>query len=230
MPIRRLSAVALAGALLLAGCGDDDSSSDSGAGTGTGADATTTTAAASGSADGSAWDRAALERVAGTEVEGLTAGEPNVTDSQATVTHAGTVDGVEVEAVVTLTPCDPFLCRDLSADLTAEEVDNVKSVLSRIHLDNPDLVFEHGNVDVSGDTAFFTYARSFVDDDGSRAWVNTYRILRHDGTNAVAVQVTPPLGGFGGPETAEELEASLPRDVAERVALDVAGAYDAELG
>lgn len=145
-------------------------------------------------------------------IPGYTAApDPAIRASSATVTFTGppTGEDAELSALVNLSDCDPFICNDFDPNnLTEQEVDNLKSSLSRNAIENPDLIFEFGEVELApGQTGFFTYARSLIIDGPSKSAANRYTASFNDGTNSFTVLVT--ARGAGVPDTEEALAAEL---------------------
>jgi hypothetical protein len=144
-----------------------------------------------------------------TKVEGYEAKEPvpGAGGANVSVNYEPVEGGTGLSALVTLSPCDPFVCWDLDAEVTAEHEANLKSNLSRIHIDNPNLVFEYGTIQIaSGYEAFYVYSRSFVAEGGSTSTTNSYRLLYHDGTNLISLEVSPEFGPLPESEDALEME------------------------
>ena len=237
----RLPIIALSCLAVLAGaCGgdssDDDADADSGADSSeVEAPSATPDSESNGSVSadaGTADDAAASAETltadeltavaAGVSVPGLEAGEatPGGFGETASVMYSND----EVEAFVTLAACDPFVCWDLGGEVGAEQEANLRSNLAPIHLDNPDLVFDYGNVEpVPGYEAFYLYSLSFVQDGGTKAATNAYRLIFHDGVTSMTIVVNPVSGFL--PDSAEAWEASMDRATAEAVANDVFAAF-----
>ncbi len=224
-----LSFIALACvAALAAGCGGAD---DGTSATATGSGATTASAEAASLAapdgtDTSGDDGPTVDELnaiaADAEVAGLEAGEATIGGSGNSVSVAYRGDGVE--AYVTLTPCDPFLCWDLDGEIGAVQEENLRSNLASVHLENPDLVFEYGNVEpVPGYEAFSMYSFSFVVDGGSKAASNSYRLMYHDDAKLITIAVGPEAGFL--PDTAEEFLAEMDQSTGATVARDIFAAY-----
>ena len=195
---------------------DDDSSGDSGDG---------------GDADGE-WTDADFERLVTTTVDGYTLDSSSVSEyGNATVqyTQQGADGDDPLTAVVTFTNCDPFTCVDLGAELTEEQRTNMRSVLAPVHIDNPDLVEEVSAEQVDGRPALVAYYRSFVEDGGSTATANTYRMTTHDDLHLIAITVTPDLSAGVQADSAEELEQQMTADDAAAVAADILDAFSNEL-
>lgn len=223
------SALAVCVAAALVGCGGDDDAAvtadERAASTAAvpGADSADAATADSGVAPGEAPTVAELQALAaGAAPAELTVSEPLVSDISSTVTTMYTGDGVM--ASVTLLPCDPFACWDLDGEITAEHEQNLKSMLSADALNDPNLVFEYGNVEPApGYEAFFTYAFQFSRDGGSASGTNAYRLTYHDGRTWMLIDVQPEFGPL--PETADEFQAQLDQATGASIAADVFAAY-----
>ncbi len=203
--------VVLAAVALSFACGGDDDSN----GNGNGSEATATPVAPFTSED--------LLRLAETEVEGFTRGEPFEGAGNVTVTYETRADEDSpiLTVLVTLTNCNPFVCWDLEAPVSADQEANLKSLLPSVHIQNPDLVWEVTTPEIAaGYTAFANYSRSFVQEGGSTATVNGYLVFYHDGVNHITLNVYPRFG-FDGPQTAAELEASMTREEAHQLVREV---------
>ncbi|MFN8506813.1 MAG: hypothetical protein U0547_04520 [Dehalococcoidia bacterium] len=222
----RMTAVtALAATLLaLAACGGG---SESPAANGS-AQSTATGAGASPSAGAQARFTADdLARLAQTTIPGYTAGRqtPSATSLLAVYESATVANGARVTAVVTISPCDPFICINLDAANFKGKEPQLKTVLPEIHINNPALVFTIGNVELApGYRGFFTYARSFVSNNGSTATANRYSVQYHDGTNQVAILLTAKSEGpFPGSEA--EMQRQLDQPSGESAARTVFAAF-----
>jgi len=213
-----------------AACGGGDDTSDPAPDTGSAETAApsaeATSSSASAEADTGADDGPTVDELTAlasdAEVAGFEAGEatPGGFGDTVSVTYRG--DGVE--AFVTLAPCDPFLCWDLDGEVGAEHEENLRSNLAPVHLENPDLVFEYGNVEpVPGYEAFSVYSFSFVAEGGSKAATNSYRLIYHDGAKSITISVQPESGFL--PDTAEEYQSEMDQSTGEAVAGDVFAAY-----
>ncbi|MEZ5247150.1 MAG: hypothetical protein R2707_18835 [Acidimicrobiales bacterium] len=220
-----LVAMLAVGGFALGACGDDGDTIDTGepAGESDGSDA-----------GGTAWTDVDLERLVTLEVDGYTLQNPNVSEfGNATVQYLEDVPAgpVALSALVTFQACDPFSCTDLNAEIDEQRRENARSLLPRLHIDNPDLVEEIGPVELAGRTVLAIYFRSFVDQDDGQATANSYRAITHDGTNLITVMVTPDFMSAGGlADSAEELEQRMDADAGAAVAADVLTALSAELG
>ncbi len=180
---------------------------------------------------GDAWSDADLERLIGIEVDGFSNDGGAVSDfGNATVSYLEeSPDGpVALRASVTLSPCDAFICFDLAAEPDDQQLEGIRSTLSRVHLDNPDLVEDIGATELAGRDALAFYFRSFVGDDTGTATVNSYTAVVHDGANVLRIQVTPDLG-FEGAQSADELADQMDADRGAELAELVLEAFDPEL-
>lgn len=223
-PFTRLVAIVAVGAFALGACGGDDGGSSGGTVEPTDGGDTDTA--------GAAWTDADLERLVAIEIDGYTLENPNVSEfGNATVKYLeDTPSGpVALSALVTFQACDPFVCSDLSAEIDEQRRENARSLLSLVHIENPDLVEEIGPVELAGRTALVIYFRSFVDDGGSKSTTNSYRAFTHDGANLITVQVGPDFASGGLADSAEELEERMDAASGAAVAEDILTAFSAEL-
>jgi hypothetical protein len=224
--LRRLSLIVPIAALLLAGCGGGDDDTDSNS---TGSIPSSGTPATTGGAGPTAgFTREQLAELSMTEVEGYVRQEPPLmTAANLGILYEPAEGRSGLSAVVKIAPCTPVACWDLEGEIGDDEEANLKSSLPQSHLDNSDLVFEYGTIEVaSGYTAFFTYSRSFVSDGGSTATVNAYRLQYHDGSNAITIHVTPArLTSL--PDSADELEMQMDQSKGEMAARNIFAAFAA---
>ncbi|MEM9464088.1 MAG: hypothetical protein AAGA90_01880 [Actinomycetota bacterium] len=221
-PLRRLAALA-ALAVALVACGGDSDDPD--------------TDAAVEAVDGeatTAWTDVDLERLVTIEIDGYTITNTNVSEfGNATVQYLEDSPSttVALAGLVTFQACDPFLCTDLSAELDDQGRENARSLLPRVHIDNPDLVEELGPVELAGRQAFAIYFRSYVSDDDGQSTALSYRATTHDGANLITVQVSPDFASAGGlADSAEELAARMAPDDGAAVAESILAVLAGELG
>src|SRR5690606_19265536 len=121
---------------------------------------------------------------------GFEASEPR--SSEATVMVQMGFEGEGLMGWVQLSPCDPFACWDLDREVDASHEANLKSMLPTNAMEDPDLVFEYGNVEpVAGYEAFYVYSFHFSRDGTSASGGNQYRLLYHDGRVVIAIDVQP---------------------------------------
>jgi len=226
-PFTWLVAMLAIGGFVLGACGDDDTAD------------TTDTVEPAGNGDdpdpaGAAWTDADLERLVTLEVDGYTLENGNVSEfgnATAQYLEDAPAGPVALSALVTFQACDPFICTALSAEIDEQRRENTRSLLPRIHIDNPDLVEEIGPTELAGRTVLAIYFRSFVDQDDGQATALSYRAITHDGTNLVTVQVSPDFMSAGGlADSAEELEERMDAAAGAAVAADILTALSAELG
>jgi len=228
VPFAWLVVVFTLGSLALSACGGDEDTAETGdtvepAGGDDGSDA-----------PGTAWTDIDFERLVTIEVDGYSIESARVSEfGNATVQHLESAPAgpVALSALVTFQPCDPFVCSDLSAEIDEQRRENIRSLLPRLHIDNPDLVEEIGPIELAGRTVLAIYFRSFVDQDDGQATALSYRAITHDGTNLITVQVSPDFMSAGGlAASAEELEERMDVDAGAAVAADVLTALSSELG
>ena len=163
-----------------------------------------------------------MAAAAAAEVDGLEADAPTEAAYGDNVQAAYHGDGVS--AFVTVSACDPFLCWDLDGEVGPEHEANLRSALAPVHLENPDLVFEYGNVEpVPGYESFYVYNFSFIVDGTSKSAANSYTSTYHDDSAAITIRVQPEQGFL--PETAEEFQAEMDQATGEAIAAKVLAAY-----
>lgn len=180
-----------------------------------------------------AWTDVDLERLVAIEVEGYTLQNPTVTEfgnARVEYVEDDPAGPVALSAWVTFQDCDPFICSNLSSEPDEEERANIRSLLPRIHIDNPDLVEEIGPDELAGRTVLAAYFRSFVDQDDGQATANLYQAVAHDGANIISINVSPSFGPEGLADNAEELEERMGADDGAAVAADILAAFSSELG
>ncbi|MGE3075953.1 MAG: hypothetical protein AB7N24_08710 [Dehalococcoidia bacterium] len=170
-----------------------------------------------------------LVAIANTAVPGFTALDPRGTGLGATVVYSSdtkTSGGANVQVLVSLVACDPFICGKLDPDQysSPEAQRNLKSILPTAHIENPDLQWEFGTVDLSGETGLYTYALSYVESKDNaggttRLSANAYRAWYHDGRIFVSMDVY--ARGITSVSSVEDLEAGMSKAEAEKAAKDV---------
>ncbi|MEQ8842331.1 MAG: hypothetical protein RIB98_15205 [Acidimicrobiales bacterium] len=229
-PFTWLVAMIVLGGFALGACGGDDDTGDA-ASTGDGVEPAGDGETSDGA--GAAWTDADLERLVTLEVDGYTLQNGSVSEfGNATVQYLEDAPAgpVALSAFVTFQACDPFSCSDLSAEIDEQRRENARSLLPRIHIDNPDLVEEIGPVELAGRTVLAIYFRSFVDQDDGQATANSYRAITHDGTNLITVQVSPDFMSAGGlADSAAELEEQMDADAGAAAAADILAGLSVEL-
>lgn len=196
--------LAAAAALALAGCGDKQ---------GEGGGAADKRNQANGGA-GKAIDEATAKAIAETRIEGFEAQASPPQKTSATVYYTSNEElpsGQKVGVSATVQKCE--LCQKM--DVAAWKAnDNLKSMLSKASIEDPELVWEVDEVDLGGKKGIYTYALAWSEsEDGkSRGGANGYNIWYNDGTNQIWMQ-TGCRGGFG-PDVTDEAsyEASCPRE------------------
>ncbi|MGE0597891.1 MAG: hypothetical protein AB7J35_12110 [Dehalococcoidia bacterium] len=170
-----------------------------------------------------------LVAIANTAVPGFEAVDPRATGLGATVVYSSetkTAGGAQVQVLVSLASCDPFICGKLDPEAysSPEAQRNLKSILPTAHIENPDLRWEFGIVDLSGETGLYTYALSYVetkDNSGgtTRISANTYRAWYHDGRIFISMDVY--ARGATSVRSLADLEAGMSKAEAEKAAKDV---------
>lgn len=228
-----LAAVCLAAALVACGGDDDDTSADepAAAAAAEAAEPADTESGDDGGDSGGATEEPGGEPPTVTELQALAAGatpagftaeEPMVNETAGVVTTMYLRDGVM--ASVMLQPCDMFACWDLDGEITPDHEQNLRSMLSSDALNDPNLVFEYGNVEPApGYEAFFTYAFQFARDGGSASGTNAYNLTYHDGRTWMMIGVQPEWGPL--PETAEDFQAQLDQATGAAIAAEVFAAF-----
>lgn len=176
-----------------------------------------------------------LEKIVNVEVPGFTALDPKATPFGATVVYrseAKTAGEANVQVLVSVAACDPFICSKLDPDVysSPEAQRNLKSSLSTVHIENPDLQWDFGQVDLSPSAkGLYTYALSYVeskDSSGgtSRASANGYHAWYNDGRTYVSLEVF--ARGGSSPRSIAEVEGEMSRAEAEKAANDIFAALE----
>jgi len=145
-----------------------------------------------------------------------------------------TAGGADLFVRANFAPCDGFVCASLDPkDYTAPAAqDGLKSVLPPAHRDNPALLWEFGQVQLSsGARGLFYYALSYLEGATttgvSRSSVNTYRAWYHNGAVYVTLEVF--ARGTSSPLSRADVEKLMTRAEAERAARDVFAALEPQL-
>lgn len=176
-----------------------------------------------------------LEKIVHVEVPGFTALDPRTTPLGATVVYrsdATTAGDANVQVLVTVAACDPFICSKLDPNLysSPEAQRNLKSNLSTVHIENPNLKWDFGQVDLSPSAkGLYTYALSYVeskDSSGgtSRASANGYHAWYNDGRTYISLEVF--ARGGDSPRSVAEVEGGMSKAEAEKAASDVFAALE----
>lgn len=190
-----------------------------------------------GKADGSAPAGAAptseqlLQAVSAT-VPGFTSSDIRAVPIGASATFASTAttaSGANVLVLVQASACDPFICGKLdpAAYQSAEAQRSLKSALPTAHIENPELHWEFGAIELApGKTGLFTYAVSYLESkDASggttRISANAYRAWFHDGRSLIAMDVFS-RGGQSA-RSAADLQSNMSRSDAEAAAKTIFG-------
>lgn len=164
------------------------------------------------------------------DIRGSAAGATAMFTSSAT-----TAGGANVLVLVNVSACDPFVCGKLNpADYqSAESQRALKSTLPTAHIENPDLHWEFGAVQLApGKSGLFTYALSYVETKDAaggttRISADAYRAWFHDERTVIAMEVFS-RGGQAA-RSAAELERNMSRNDAEAAAKAVFAAVSASL-
>jgi len=96
--------------------------------------------------------------------------------------------------------------------------ENLKSVLPKIHKDNPDLVWEVEGIEAGGLEGISIYERSFVTADAPKPGDSRHGVIVHynNGVNQLTLTVT--LRGGAPANSAAELAAEISKEALEEVA------------
>lgn len=102
-------------------------------------------------------------------------------------------NGVKVQLEVAYSACDSFICPKLDLASVKANQDNLKRNLPPIALENPDLVHEVFEMDVSGQKAIAIYtlywsAKKTADGGTSKSHANSVDLTWHDGAQLVTVK------------------------------------------
>lgn len=111
--------------------------------------------------------------------------------------------GAKIGAMMTIGPC-AFCQKMVLADW--QKNDNLKSMLPRIHIDNPAAVWEVGELDLGGKKGIYTYSLSLVGNASS----NGLTVYYNNGTNNIMMV----MYAHNGPSATkpEELSAWASKD------------------
>ena len=111
--------------------------------------------------------------------------------------------GAKIGAMITIGPC-AFCQKLVLADW--QKNDNLKSMLPRIHIDNPAAVWDVGELDLGGKKGIYTYSLSLVGNASS----NGLTVYYNNGTNNIMMM----MYAHGGPSATkpEELSAWASKD------------------
>lgn len=213
--MKKIALIPMALVFAIVGCGGDD---DSGA-TDSLKTPTTTSSATMTTAQ--------LQEAASKTVPGFTTSEVRANPIGVTATYTSTATtsgGAQVVVLLQLAPCDPFICGKLDPAeyQTAEAQRNLKSTLSTAHIENPDLKWDFGEVELgSGATGLYTYALSYIetkDTSGgtTRISANSYRAWYHNGATLVSMDVFSR--GGDSVRSVADLEQRMSRTEAETAA------------
>lgn len=207
----RISILAAAAALALAGCGDKKDGGDKGGG----GEATGEPAGGETAGGGKAIDEAAAKAISETQIEGFEVQAlPPKKDSAAVyyTTTEALESGQKIKVSAHLTKC--MMCQKM--DLAAWQAnENLKGTLSKAAKEDPELVWEVEEVDLGGKTGIYTYklAYSELEPEGggkSRMASNSHMIWHNDGTNEIMMDISC-VGSLPQTVTDEEsLKASCP--------------------
>jgi hypothetical protein len=206
---RRVICALAASALLLSlatACGgnDDDAGGVTGA---TSVTSVTTASSTSIELPPGAFTADELTQLTMTDVPGFVRDPQSLKFPTRAAIRYNQADEGDLQAQVTVGPCDPSVCWDL-VGITEQQGKELKEGLPERNLDDPDLIFEYGTSELlPGYTGFFTYSRSFVVQGATVATLNGYSLLYHDGTNWISVIVTPENAPL--PDSAEELQGQM---------------------
>ncbi len=221
-----LAALIALAALSLTACGGNGDTANS--------DATPTSRGSGSEARSAAPTAAELEAFTQTEVTGYARSDSRVVSGSGSVLYTSsekTAGGANVLVNVRLGACDPFLCGTLNPRdyASAEARRNLQSALPSAHIENPELVWEFGPVELSsGRTGLFTYALSYVetkDASGgvSRASANSFRAWYHNGGLHIMLEVFSRGGDSA--RSAADLTRLMSRAEAEEAAKHVFAAF-----
>ena len=213
--------LALAITLAVAGCrgDDDDSSVADDAGTGPLPMATD----------------AQVQALTHVAVPGYSILETGTTVLGAAVTYAAeakTAGGAALFVRTNIAPCDDFICASLDpAEYASDDAqDNLKSVLPAVHKDNPDLLWEFGEVQLSPDaTGLYYRALSYTESPSgggstARSSANAYRAWYHNGSVYVTFEVF--ARSAASPLSKADVEKLMTGAEAEKAAGDVFAALE----
>lgn len=213
--MRRNSYALLLGMLgILTACGDKGQPAQGPAG---GAPAT------SGSAK---FDENRLAELQGRTVQGFDA-RPGPLTLDRTVLHleetAAPAGRGLARVMLVFEPCNAFSCPPLDGNAwKGKEAEFVAGLGAPGHRANPELVWDHGSLDLGGGrSGVFTYVCSFVQsaDGKSRERLLTYKLRFHDGANSITLDINP-TSAIDATST-EQLAALLPKEAGAELARSI---------
>ncbi len=179
-----------------------------------------------------------LLAIVNTAVPGFTSLEPRNIPFGATVTFSSdrkTAGGAEVRVLVSVAACDRFICTKLDPESysSPEAQRNLKSTLSTAHIENPDLRWEFGEVELGASaTGLYTYGLSYLENKDSsggtsRLSANSYRTWYHDGRTFISMDVFARSGS--SVRSLADLKGEMSKAEAEQAAKDVFAALNPAL-
>ena len=131
--------------------------------------------------------------------------------------------GNKAVVMVNAQPC--MMCVPLTvAEWKANE--NLKSMLPRIHIDNPKLIWEVEEIEAGGKKGISIYHFSFVAEESGKATAHGLMVQYHNGVNQLALRIS---GRGTWPETEEDLKAAYTKDEMMAVAKTFLAAFAAKI-
>ena len=160
-------------------------------------------------------DKARVEKLVETEVEGFERGHTNVMGSLATIFYTATeanAHGRTANVQLTVGGCTG--CLPMEAAAFEGRKENLMMMLSKAHKENPDLVFEIAEADFDGRKVIFTHSLSYVErttEHGtSRSTSNGVNVFHNNGVNQLLLQVSGR--GKGMASSIDELRTQFTRE------------------
>jgi len=153
-----------------------------------------------GGGGGGAIDKAKAEAISKLEVPGYKVTSRRAMSDSAVLSveaEKPLPSGAKMGALITISAC--MMCVEMDLAKWKDNA-NLKSMLSRVHIDNPNAVWEVNELDLGGGKkAIYTYSKSAVDGATSHGLT----VYHNNGTNMVMMMVN--ASGLWG-KTMEELE------------------------
>lgn len=194
--------IGIAAALLaVAGCGEKKENSGAGAAEDSKGGQATGDKAGDKAGSGKAIDQAKAEEIAKVQIEGFETQAMPARNTSVTVSFKSNEpaipDGEKLAITANVGKCQ--FCQKMDLE-TWKANPNLKSLLSKSSLEDPDLVYEIDEVDMGGTKAIYTYALAFSSSETegggkTRGGVNSYNIFYNNGVNQLHL-ITGCAGGF----------------------------------
>jgi hypothetical protein len=161
---------------------------------------------------GATIDEAKAKELAAIEVAGFKSGGARATKTMAMPSYdaeAANEKGKKIHVDVMAQGC--VACMPLDVEKWKANP-NLKSMLPKIHKDNPDLVWEVEEIEAAGLKGISIYKRSFAssNEGKTKGTAHGVQVHYHNGVNQLVLTVSARGGGMAN--SAEELAASVSKD------------------